>query len=259
MYSFKKAPIIVIHEFNGFADADFIEIEGKKFVIDETDSTKAKVDDKGEPILFVEQKKDDATNPDTDTNDYTKADIESLAKVNPHVAALLDAQKKREEEDQKKAEEAKKAEEEKAEKDGEWQKLAATRSSELESFKGTLKQKEDMLGKYVDTTEKVLKGLLDTIPKENQTLIPAEFSPRQKLEYIITNASRLGAKVNSVDGHIEKSDTNPQVTEQDKLVTLIKELTDKGDTRTSLESQNLRQAGMKLTELRRTAALEQNK
>lgn len=243
---------VVSRKFNGFEDAPkFVEVDGKKFIADDTDATKPKLDDKQQPIPYVEKKADDIK-----IEDYSKAELADLAKVNPKVAALLDAQKKREEDDEKAKGDQKKKDEEAAEKNGEWQKLAEGRGTELESTKGTLKQKEEMLGKYVETTQKVLDGLLKTIPKENLTLIPADFSPRQKLEYIIANSERLGVKVNAAGGKIDKNDETPAGTEEEKLVARMTELQKKATDKvaTNAELAELRQVGSKITELRRAKA-----
>ncbi len=186
----------------------------------------------------------------------SKATLADLAKINPELAKLLDEHgnlKKnltdKEKADKEKAEEMLKEQ-------GKWKDLAEGRGGELETTKGTLAQKEEQLGKYVETTKKVLEGLLKTIPKENLSLIPAEFSPRQQLEYIITNAARLGAKVNAVDGKIDKNEITPTGTEDEKMSTRIAELTKKATDRTAtaVELTELRQLGMKLTQLRREEA-----
>lgn len=242
---------IVSHNFNGNeVEVKTVEVDGKKFIADETDPTKPKLDDKQQPVPFVD------TKVVPKIEDLSKADLAELAKVNPHVAKMLDDAKARTEADEKAAAEKKAADEKAAGEKGEWQKLADTRAQELEGTKGTLKQKEEMLGKYVETTEKVLKGLLATIPKENVSLIPADFSPRQKLEYIITNAARLGAKMNAVDGKIDKNDLTPNGTDEDKLMARMAELTTKANARTATTAEltELRQTGMKITELRREAA-----
>lgn len=240
---------IVLHSYNGNEDeVKVVEVDGAKFVADDTDPSKPKLDADQKPIPFVEKKVEDIK-----IEDFSKADLEQLAKVNPKVAEMLDSIKKRDEEDGKKAEEAKKKEDEAAAKNGEWQGLAEKRGTELETTKGTLKQKEEMLGKYVETTQKVLDGLLKSIPKENLTLIPSDFSPRQKLEYIIANAARLGAKVNAAGGKIEDNEEHPAGSEEDKLVARIEELTKKATDRTATATElaELRQMGSKLTEIRR--------
>lgn len=245
---------VVTHSRNGNeapVEPKIVEVEGKKFLADDTDPSKPKLDDKQQPIPYVEKKVDAPK-----IEDISKATLEELAKANPALAALLDEHGKLKTTLTDKEKEALEKANKELEEKGEWQKLATTRGTELETTKGTLKQKEDMLGKYVETTQKVLDGLLKTIPKENLSLIPADFSPRQKLEYIIANADRLGAKVNAAGGKIDKSDETPAGTDEDKMVTRIEELTKKATARTATntELQELRELGSKLTALRREKA-----
>lgn len=243
---------IVTHRFNGFEDAvKTVEVDGKKFLADDTDPTKPKLDDKQQPVPFVEKKVEDIK-----IEDYSKAELAELAKVNPKVAELLDAENKRKDKETKDEKARKEKEEKDAAEKGEWQKLADSRKGDLEKVTAERDQKEEQLGKYVETTKKVLEGLRNSIPKENLGLIPADFSPRQQLEYIIANAERLGAKVNAINGKIDKNEVVPTGTDEDKLQARITELTDKAQKRTATsgELQELRQAGMKLTELKREAA-----
>lgn len=243
-------PKIVSHLFNGNEDEVVVEVEGVKYIADPTDPTKPKLGDDQKPIPFVDKKVD------VKIEDLTKAELADLAKVNPHVAKLLDDQKKREEADTKAEQDRKKKEEDDAKEKGNWQQLAETRGNELDTTKKTLAQKEEMLGKYVGMTENILKGLLNTIPKENIALIPADFSPRQKVEYIFANADRLGAKVNAAGGKIEKNETEIAGTEEAKLSARITELTAKANNRTATNSEltELQEVGSKLTQLRREAA-----
>lgn len=240
----KNVSQIVSHLFNGNVEAEikFIEIEGKKYLDDGTG--KAKLGEDGQPIPFVEKKADDI-NP-------AEADLETLAKINPLVAALLDSKKKNEEIlTQKQKEEKEKLDTDLKEK-GEWQKLADTRAIELEEAKKLITQKDELLGKYKGSVEAVLKELMATIPKENLSLIPPDFSPRQKLEYITQNAKLLGAKmtgVNKGDG-VNKSDDTPAGTEEEKLVKEIDELIKKGDKKTKTELDILFEKSKKLKELR---------
>lgn len=242
---------IVLHPFNGNEEeVKFVEVDGAKFVADETDPTKPKLGDDQKPVPYVEKKADDVVVPKIE--DVSTAELEDLAKHNPKLAALLDTQKKREADDKKAADEKVAAEEKAASEKGEWQGLAEKRGTDLTKMTAERDQKEEQLGKYVKTTEAVLKGLLASIPKENVGLIPSEFSPRQKLEYIIANSSRLGAKMNAAGGKIETSDEHPAGGEEEKLIARITELTKKATDRTatSIELAELRQAGIKLTDIR---------
>ena len=186
--------VVSVHKFNGFVEPEikFVEVEGKKFVDD--GSGKAKLDDKGQPIPFTEN------NQKPEIKDLSNAQLEELAKVNPHVAKLLSDKT---EADAKEAARIKKEEDDKrkaAEEKGEWQSLAQSEKTKREELEGKLAEKEELLGKYKGSVDQVLKEILSTIPKENLGLIPEEFSPRQKLEYIIKNAKTLGAKITNIKG-----------------------------------------------------------
>lgn len=245
---------VVLHKFNGNEDevVKTVEVDGKKYVADETDPAKPKLGEDKQPILFVEKKADELP---PELKDLSKAELKDLAKHNPAVAALLDKQTKRDEADTKAEKERKEKEEKEAAEKGEWKGLADSRGAELATVKDTLAQKEEQLGKYVETTKTVLAGLMASIPKENQGLIPADFSPRQQLEYIIKNAKSLGAKVNSIDGKIDANEGKPKGTDEEKLIARIDELTKKSKTRTATNAElvELRESGTKLTQLRRAA------
>lgn len=237
----------IVHSVNGFADdADkFVEIDGKKFVDDGTG--KAKVGEDGQPIPFVEKKGDEKP-----AIDYTQAELDELAKVNPHVAKLLSDQKKKEEEEQRLADERKKEAEENAKKNGEWQKLAEEREREITDLRTQVLNKDNLLGKYKGSVESVLKDIIATIPKENLVLIPEKFSPREKLEYITANAKLLGAKINSVkknDG-VDPNDQTPNATEEQTLVKEIDEL-QKKPNKTKSELDLMWEKSQKLKEIRK--------
>jgi len=241
---------IVSHTTDGFEEAvKVVEVEGKKFIADETDPTKPKLDDKQQPIPFVDKE----VKPTLKIEDLSTADLAELAKHSPALAALLDEHGKLKGTLTQKEKDDKEAAEKALAKQGEWQKLADTRGAELITVTKERDQKEEMLAKYVKTTEAVLEGLLKSIPKENAGLIPADFSPRQKLEYIIANAERLGAKVNAIGGKFDKSDITPEGTEEAKIEERISVLTKKATERvaTQAELKELRELGSKLTELLR--------
>lgn len=240
----------VIHPKNGFADpVEFIEIEGQKFQKGEGDQPKK--DDKGNPIPFV----DPAADPDkgkkaeADKINFAEADIEELAKHNPKVAAMLDEQRKKEEAQKDADEKARKKEQEALEKNGEWQKLAESRNTELETVKADHAKTKEQLGKYVDTVKEVLKNVMATIPADKQGLIPEDFSPRQKLEYIGKNAALLGASVvNGKGDPVKKGDPAPGLTDREKIQTEFNELQKKGSARTETDNSQMFQLGKKLKE-----------
>lgn len=253
----KNVSKVVSHFYNGNIDeVKFIEVDGAKFEADEKGQVKVGAD--GKPIPFVEKKADDI---DKDKIDVATADLETLAKINPAIAAMLDGKKKADDLLTQKEKDEKLAEEKALQEKGEWQKLAEARATDLEKALDLVKQKDDLLGKYKGSVETILKDIMATIPKDNLVLIPADYSPRQKLEYITQNAKLLGAKINQIkkgDG-VDNSDDTPSGTEEEKLVTEIEELIKKGDKKTKTELDILYEKSKKLTELRTKRMKEEEK
>ena len=254
---------MIVHGQNGYEeDADkFVEIDGKKFIPDGEDPTKAKVGEDGEPVPFKEEEKkgDKGDNGDDNNDDLAGKSLEDLAKVNPKVAKILedqeDAKKNKEKEDKEK----KDAEDEKAAKDGKWQELAEERKTKADSLQKDLDKNGEILGKYVNSVKEVLKNVIDTIPEENRGLVPEDFSPRQQLEYITKNQKLLGAKVSQAQGgKILDNDKTPTGTEEEELIKEIGEFQEKSQkgTLTEAESEIFFEKGKKLKELRTKKALK---
>jgi len=208
----------IVHLFNGFFSEEikFVEVDGKKFIDDGTG--KAKLDEKQQPIPYVENKENKV---DLKLED---ADLEALAKVNPHVARVLQEQKERAEKDALDADEKKKKEDEDKAKKGEWQKLAEDRDKTITDLKKDLKNRDDMLVGYKQTVENILKPLLASIPKDKLSLVPSDFSPRQQLEYVMKNATVLGLNgVGGKGGDVPKND-NKGGTEIEVQISRFEEL-----------------------------------
>ena len=230
-----------VHLFNGdfSEEIKFVEVDGKKFIDD--GQGKPKLDDKQQPIPFEEKKVDKV---DIKIED---ADLDALAKVNPHVARVLQEQKERAEKDALKAEEDKKKADEEAGKKGEWQKLADERLQTVETLKKDIKSRDDMLIGYKQTIENILKPVLASIPKDKLSLIPSDFSPRQQLEYVMKNATVLGiAGVVAKGGDVPKNDGKTG-TELEVMVTRFEELRKKTG-RTMAEDNELLEIAKKLKE-----------
>lgn len=228
---------VIVHSANGFEEQvdKFVEVEGKKFIDDGTG--KPKLDDKQQPIPFVEKKVEKQEAVELD-----KLSVEELAEKNPHIKKML--------EDRKKAEDdAKKAQEEEARKKGDFENLFKQKEGEVTTLKDTLTQKEEQLGKYVESVKLILSEVLKTIPKEKLSLIPEKFSPREKLEYITQNAKLLGANVVVNKDTVIKNEEEPEVTDEDKLRKEIDELMKKGATRTSVDNDQLFQKSAALKKL----------
>lgn len=165
-------------------------------------------------------------------------DLEALL-ANPHVAAI--AKKAKEYDDKVKAEK---------EAGGDWEKLAREREVALTEAQKQLGIKDDIIGKYKGSTKNVLDNLLKTIPDDKKALIPADYSERQQLEYIIGNASFFGAKPIVGGGGVPPNDPPPAVTAEDTLVKEIDELVKKGATRTLSETNAMIEKSGKLKALR---------
>lgn len=225
---------------NGYEDdAKFVEIDGQKFEAD--DKGEAKLDDKGEKIPFK------ASDPAPEAGEKS---LEELAKDNPALQKLLDDKKKLEEDAKKAADEAKAKAEEDAAKNGEWQTLAEQRKAEADKLKGDLDKKDEILGKYVGSVKSILAEVMKTIPKEKQGLIPDNFSPREKLEYITKNAKLLGASVAGAGtGGVDPNEVEPPADEEGKLVAEIEEL-NKKENKTSSDHTKAFELAKKLKELR---------
>jgi len=245
----------VVHLFNGNADGDepvAVEVEGKKFVDDGTG--KAKLGDDGQPIPFVEKVVVDKS------FDAAKADLEKLGEINPLVAKMLEANKKFGDDIAVKEEETQKAITKELEEKGEFKTLAETRATEIVEKDKTIAQKDEQLGKYVKTVESILEATLATIPKENISLIPAEFSARQKLEYISQNSKILGAQLTAVkqgEG-VDKNDLNANTSEEEVLSVEVDELMKKPN-KTKQELDILYDKSKKLTRIRKARIVKEEK
>lgn len=242
--------VVKVYSVNGNEDdIKFVEVDGAKFVADESDPSKPKLDDKGEKVPYT-PKADDGKG-----GAGNSSDLEELAKTNPAVAKLLDDQKKRKEEDEARA----KAEEERKEKEakekGDWQKLAEERGVTVEQLKKDLQKKDEILGKYVGSTKQILAEVIATIPKENLGLIPEDFSPREKLEYITKNAKLLGAKIVGAGkgGKVDGNDVEPPSSELEKLNNEFTEL-QKKPNKVGADYTKLQELGKKIKEVRAASA-----
>jgi len=223
-----------------------IEKDGNRYVADKDGKV---LEEDGKPVVY-----DPAKHKDADP-DFSGLDLETLSKSNPHVARML--QEKTEADKKAKeladAEEARKQKE--AQEKGEFQKLYEEAEAKRKEVEGNLKGLKEGLEKRDETINLVLKQALEQIPKEKQSLIPAEYGPAKKLEYILANAAALGAETVLKKGsEVPKNDKAP-VGDEATLVAEIEELMKKqGRTRT--EDTLLCEKSKKLKELR---AAKENK
>lgn len=190
-----------------------IEKEGQRYVGDKDGNVQK--DDKGNPVVYDPQK-----HKETSVSDL---ELEALAKTNPHVARVL--QEKQEAEKKAKeladAEEAKRQED--ARKNGEWQKLAEENSAKLKAAEDERTKLSVIVQKDKETIQGLLDQVLETIPKERQSLIPADYSPRKKLEYIMSNAAALGVEpvIKTKGSEVPPHNNPPNLTEEAKLIAEI--------------------------------------
>ena len=190
----------------------------------------------------------DPEQPPTPPIDPAKASLEELAKTNPDVAKML---ADKQESDNKLADLLKKGEEDerkKQQEQGKWQELYEDEQKKNADLSKELNKNQEILGKYQGSVDKILEGVMKTIPEERRGLIPSDFSSRQKLEYITQNAALLGAKVTGGDGGVPPSDPPPVATEEQQLIKEVQELADK-QNKTAQEQELLWEKSQKLKQL----------
>jgi len=184
--------------------------------------------------------------------DASKLSIDELKKLNPEVAKLIsesdDAREKLEEAERKRQED----EEESLKKKGEWQKLAESEKEKRKKAESEANKKSDLLDKYKGTVDGLVKDVMEKIPEEKQTLIPSNFSNRQKLEYVQQNASWFGIKsVVDSGGRVPPNNEDPAVDEEAKLTKELNDLVAKGGERTPVEDKKMSELGTKIKEIRK--------
>lgn len=219
-----------------------IEKEGKRFVADKDGNIQK--DDKGNEVVY-----DPKTH--KETPDLSSFELEELAKTNPHVARVL--QEKQEAENKAKeladAEEAKQKEE--AQKKGEFQKLYEDTEAKRKQAQDELTKAQEIVKNYKGTIQGLLDSVLETIPKEKHSLIPADYSARKKLEYIMSNAAALGVEpvIKTKGSGVPPHDNPPNLTEEAKLISEIDGLMKKAN-KTKSEQTLLWEKTKALKELR---------
>lgn len=225
----------------------FIVIDGVKYQIDPNDKTKALMDADGKPVPYVEPKGDEV--------DLSKFSLEDLKKANPDVAKALNdledlkgkqtqAEKDKEEADRKAKEDA-----------GKWQEIADDEKKKRVDLEAKFTKNEEVLSKYKETVTNILDNTLKSVPAEKLALIPADYSPRKKLEYITTNASILGINMSPANkgGNIPPNETDVNLDEESKIAKEYQDLLDKKN-RTRIEDAQMIELAKKLKEVRQANA-----
>jgi hypothetical protein len=218
-----------------------IEKDGNRYVADKDGKV---LEEDGKPVAYDPAKHKD---PDPDLSAF---ELEALAKANPHVARIL--QEKQDAEMKAKeladADEAKKQKE--AQEKGEFQKLFEEASGKLKEKDGEVGKYKELVKGYTETIDALLKQMLEQVPKDKQALIPADYSSKKKLEYILANASALGAETVLKKGSDVPPNDKAPATDEAKLVAEIEELQKKGGSRTPTENTLMWEKAKQLKELR---------
>lgn len=225
---------------------DYIEIEGVKYKVDPNDKTKPLLDDKGEKILYVEP--DDKNK---NKIDLSKVSIDDIKKANPELARILqeaeDNKSKLSQLDREKEEADRKTKEEA----GKWQDIATDETNKRKDAEGKLSEVNSVLEKYKGTVNGILEATIQTIPEDKRGLIPKDYSPRKKLEYINANAKTLGITIGvGKGGAIPPHEVDINLDEESKLQKEFDELSAKKDSRTPEESARMLALAKKIKEVR---------
>jgi len=222
----------------------FIVIEGVKYEVDPNDETKPLLDDKGEKVLFVENKGGEKV-------DLSKFSLDELKKANPDVAkALLEAEQIKA--DKAKADAEKEEAERKAKADqGKWQELAEEETKKRKEAEAQSAKDKDILDKYKGTVNGILEETLKSIPEDKRGLIPSDYSSRKKLEYINSNAKTLGITIGGVKGGaIPPNEADINLDDESKAQKEYDDLLKKGSGRTPIENDQMLALAKKIKEIR---------
>lgn len=228
-----------------------IEKDGKFFKADDTSKAIILVDGKEVEATPEEVKAfQDANNKDNKSGDeVAKKSIEDLAKENAGVAKLLEDFSGVNKRLQEIEDEKKKKEIEDAKSKGEFEKLYNDQQVEIKTTRENLDKATRLLDDYKKTTEEILAEVMKSVPKEKQGLIPSEYSPRKKLEYITANSAILGVTAMFKKGSDVPPNDGQPLNEEGTLVKEIEELRLKPN-KTEMEYDLLMQKATKLKNLR---------
>ena len=163
----------------------------------------------------------------TDTPDVSELDLETLQEENPQVAKMTKNFEKLESQVDELQEKLQEKEEQEKKEEGEFQDLYQETKTELEQAQSTLEEKNDILTKYSNTVSELLDTHLEQIPDNKHSLIPDDYSDRQKLEYISNNQDQLGISIANTGNAVEENETDPSQSEAEKKRARFNELQEK--------------------------------
>ena len=203
-------------------------------------------------------------NPPDDKSKDIKVDVanlslEDLAKQNPAVAKVLTDLNDTKETMQKMIDDNEAKKQEEAKKGGEFQKLFEEEQAKNKELKGQNKKLEETLSGYKDSTDKMLDKLLTGIPEEKKKLIPTEYSPRKKLDYVFENAEFLGIESPMSKGSsVPPNNAKPALDVEQQLIKEFQELKDKPN-KNQAEWDLFFAKGKQIKEIQEKKRLENNK
>lgn len=197
-------------------DGKFYHVDAKgEFVLDGEGNKKVATAEEVKQF----QKKGDDDKGDSKKVDLAKVDLDTLAESNPAVAKLIADAKNAAEALEAKTKAEQEAEAEALKSKGEFEQLYQGALGEVEKYKGEATKHSETLEKYKGTINTILEQVVADIPEDRVGLIPTDFSPRKKLEYITKNSAALGVKHSPISrgGDIPPNDKDMPTDDKSKL------------------------------------------
>lgn len=228
-----------------------IEIEGKKFVQDPENEGEPLKDDEGNPIPYEEVEGEEGDEEDN-SEDISSYSFDELKNKIPEVAKLVEEKQKQEQKLKEIEEERKKREERKKEEEGKWKELLEDKKKEVSELVDEKTKLKNLLAKHKETISTLLSEVEKTVPEDRKSLIPQEFSKRQRFEYIVKNAELLGAKVAlNKGGSVPPNQDEPPMDEEAQVQQEFNELMSKERNLTPSEQDKAEELAKKLKEIRK--------
>jgi len=222
----------------------YIVIDGVKYQIDPNDKTKALMDADGKPVPYVEAEGDKV--------DLSKFTLDDLKKANPSVAKALQDLETLQGDKTKAEKDADEAKRKALEDEGKWKEIADVEKTKREALEGDFNKNKEVLEKYKGTVTSILDSTLKDVPADKLALIPKDYSPRKKLEYITENAKVLGLNISPANkgGNIPPNELEVNLDEESKVAKEFEDLREKGKTRTPAETAKMLELSKKIKEIR---------
>ena len=223
-----------------------IEKNGQWFKCDE--KSEVLKDAEGKDIVATEEEVKAFKESQKPPVDPTKATLEELAKVNPEVAKFIQEQREREAKATENERKRQEDEDKKKRESGNFQQLFEETDKKLKEAEGKNLELQNIVGKYKKSTEELLADAIAQIPEDKRSLIPGDYSPLKKLEYIRNNSAIFG--VSLIKGsNVPPNENKPPLNEEMQLQKEYDELMAKPN-RTFTENQIMTEKARKLKEIK---------